>query len=622
MARKPTRKEQEEPSLAVLGRVLSENARRYARQYVIAFFFLALVAAATAFPAWIVRDIVNDVFRDQDLQAAYLIAGALFLAFTVRGLATYGYLYALGRIANNIVARYQRRIFDHLLNLGIGFHKSNRSAYLVGQINQNIIGMRGMLNDIVIVFARDLFTLVALICVMVLQDPYMSVLSLAVLPIIVFIMQRYVRRIRKVAKQEIDLNARVTSSIVENSQGMEIVKAFTMEGQMAQKMRDLTTQAEKRSNRIVQLNALTKPPTEILAGFAIAGVIAFGGYRVAELGHDAGGLLSFLTAAMLAYEPARKLASFRVSFEKSLVNARMLYALLDEPPRQADKENAKALEISAGQIDFENVHFAYLDGERVLDGVSIHARPGETVALVGPSGGGKSTMIALIQRFFDVGGGDIRIDGVNIADVTAASLRQQIAYVSQQPMLFEGSIRENIRFGRPDATDMEVTEAAKLAQAHDFIMDQPKGYETPVGELGGNLSGGQRQRLSIARAFLRNAPVLLLDEATSALDNESEHLVQEALDRLQKGRTTIVVAHRLSTIRKADRIYVIEKGKVVEEGTHTSLMENRDGTYARLHDITIDGPVPSTQRDSEKVSIASLAEARKRRKKAPGGSGP
>lgn len=570
---------------AIVKRVLSENWKLYKNQYFIAFILLGAVAASTAFVAYIVKNITNDVFVKQDLNAAFYISIAIFAVFTIRGLATYGYMNVLGKIGNNIVARYQRRVFDHLLSLGVQFHKSNRSAYIVGQINQNIIAMRTMMNDIVIIFARDLFTLIALIIVMLIQDWHMTVISLSVMPIIIYIMSRYVRRIRKVAKQEVDLNARVTSSLIENSQGMEIVKAFTMEEQVAEKMRYLTEQAEIRSNKIVKLNAKTKPPTEILAGFAIAGVVAYGGYRVAELNHDAGGMFSFLTAAMLAYEPARKLASFRVAFERSLVNARMLYEILDTPPRQSDKPDATEIQISKAEIEFKNVSFSYDDGDKILDCVSLFAKPGKTTALVGPSGGGKSTLILLAQRFFDLSGGEILIDKQNIADYTAKSLRANIAYVSQTAVMFEGSILENIRYGRPEATDAEVYEAAKQAQAHKFILEQPQGYDTPVGELGGNLSGGQRQRISIARAFLRDAPILLLDEATSALDNESELLVQQALDKLVKGRTTIVIAHRLSTIRNADSIYVIEAGKVTQEGTHASLMKKKTGTYARLHGI-------------------------------------
>lgn len=572
-------------SRAILNRVVKENWRQYFWQYVIAFFLLSIVAATTAFPAWIVYNIINDVFVQQDLNMAYWIAGAIFIAFTIRGFATYAYLNVLGRIGNNIVARYQRRVYNHLLKLGVGFFKSSRSAYLVGQINQNIIGMRDLMNNLITVFARDLFTLIAMLGVMIYRDPFMSVTSLMVLPILALVMSRYARRIRKVAREEVDLNSRVTSSIVESAQGIEIVKSFTMEDSLSKKVSGLTKQAEAQSNKIIQINAKTKPPTEILAGFAIAAVVAFGGYRVAKLGHDAGGLFSFLTAAMLAYDPARKLAAFRVSFERSLVNARMLYELLDTPQRQADRPGAKALKLTRGAIELKDIEFSYLPGERILKKISLKAQAGKTTALVGPSGGGKSTIISLIQRFFDVDKGAIMIDGQDIADVTSDSLRRNIAYVSQQPMLFEGTIMENIRYGRPDASDEEVFKAAKLAQAHKFILAQPDGYDTMVGELGGNLSGGQRQRLSIARAFLRDAPILLLDEATSSLDNESELLVQEALEYLMEGRTTIVVAHRLSTIRNADRIAVIEDGRLIEQGTHAALSKKKSGIYSRLLNI-------------------------------------
>jgi len=598
LASKPKIEISTDESLAVLKRVLSENWRTYIWQYALAFLFLLLVSASTAFPAWVVYNIVEDVFMRQDLNMAYYVAIGIFVAFTIRGFATYGYSYGLNKIANNIVARYQRRIFNHLLNLGVGFHKGNRSAFVVGQINQNIMGTRNMLNQIVTVFARDLMTLLAMMFVMVYRDPVMSISSLAVLPIIYFIMSRYVRRVRRVARKEVNLNSQVTSAVVESSQGIEVLKSFTMEPIFRGRMRGLTEATEKQANHIARLNAKTKPPTEILAGFAIAIVVAFGGYRVAELGHSPGGLFSFLVAAMLAYDPARKLASFRVSFEKSLVNARMLYELLDIPERQADKPDAKPFEFVKGQIDLKKVSFSYTgnDHEMVLNDMSISAKPGKTTALVGPSGGGKSTIISLIQRFHDLDSGTIEIDGQNIADITAKSLRSKIAYVSQQPMLFEGSIMDNIRYGAPDMNDDAVIEAAKLAQAHEFILDQPEGYDTPVGELGGNLSGGQRQRLSIARAILRDAPILLLDEATSALDNESEKLVQIALEELLKGRTTIVVAHRLSTIKNANTIYVIDDGRVLEKGTHNTLMRNKNGMYARLYGIGIAADTPKKGR--------------------------
>lgn len=569
----------------IVKRVFADNWPLYKKQFFFAALMLITIACVLPILALAMDPIAGEVFTENDIQLGYILGFTVFFVFTVRGFATLGHMYILGKVSNNIVARYQRRVFDHLLKLGVEYHKSTRSSYIVGLINQHIMNMRNMLNEVLIVFAKDLLSVIFLVSVMIYQDPLMSFLTLLVLPVIAMIIRSYTKRIKNIAKQEVSLNARVTSGLIENSQGMEILKAFTMESQMLQKMHDLTVRAEAQSNHIVRLNAKTKPATDILAGFAIGAVIAFGGYQVAAEGHDPGKLVSFLTAALLAYEPARRLSTFRVTFEKACVHASMLYELLDIPPRQADKPNAKELKLTKGAIEISDLHFAYNKNEPIIEGISLTAVAGKTTALVGPSGGGKSTLISLIQRFFDVKKGKILIDGQNIKNVTAQSLRKNIAYVSQQPILFEGSILENIRYGKPDASDDDIFEAAKLAQAHEFILEQLEGYDTLVGEMGANLSGGQRQRLSIARAFLRDAPILLLDEATSALDNESELLVQQALDSLMKGRTTIVVAHRLSTIRNASRIYVIEDGKVTQNGTHAALMKKKTGTYARLHGI-------------------------------------
>ena len=296
-------------------------------------------------------------------------------------------------------------------------------------------------------------------------------------------------------------------------------------------------------------------------------------------------MFAFITALLLAYDPARRLARLQVQLERALVNAQMIYEILDRPPRQADAPNAPTLQVSRGEIAFEDVTFGYHAGEPVLDRISFTARAGQTTALVGASGGGKSTIVALIERFYDCGAGRILIDGQDIATVTKASLRGQIAYVPQSPTLFEGTIRDNIRYGRPAASDAEVEEAARQAQAETFILAQPQGFETPVGEGGATLSGGQRQRLSIARALLRDAPILLLDEATSALDTRSETLVQAALERVMAGRTVLVVAHRLSTIVGADQILVIDRGMVAERGTHAELVERGQGLYARFHGV-------------------------------------
>lgn len=572
-------------TLALVRRIFNENFSNYRGQYALAIFCMLVVAATTAYSAYIIKDVVNKVFDDKNLAAAYTIAGMILLIFFVKGIAGFGQEVILKRIGNNIIARYQHRIYRHMLHLGVGFYHDTRSAYLVGQVNQNINGIKDLLNQVITVFVRDLLTFIGLIFVMIWQDPLMTAGSLIVLPIAGYVLSRYVKQVRQIAKKEIGINAGVASAMVETAQGITVVKAFTMEEQLLAKVGKQISTAELQSNKIALVNARTRPLTETLGGLAIAGAVAFGGWRVIALGGNPGALLSFLAAAMLAYDPARRLASFRVQFEKSLVNARMLYELLDTPPRQTDLPDAVEPDVKGGEIRVEGVNFAYHRGEPVLENVSFVAEAGKTTALVGPSGGGKTTLISLILRLFDVPSGRILVDGQDIRSVRIASLRRNIAYVSQQPILFEGTVTENIRYARPGATDEEVVAAARLAQAHDFIMAMPQGYDTAIGEMGSNLSGGQRQRVSIARAILRNAPILLLDEATSALDNESEKLVQAALDELMKGRTTLVVAHRLTTIRNADKIVVIEKGRVVEEGNHDALVDSGSGLYARLHSL-------------------------------------
>lgn len=571
---------------AIVKRVLSENFHLYRFTYFLAILCMIAIAATTAFSAYIIKDVVNEVFDDKKLSAAFGLAGIVLLVFFIKGMAGFGQHVLLNRIGNNIVARYQKRLYEHMLNLGVGYYSDTRSAFLVGQINQNLSGIRQLLNQLITVFARDLLSFIGLFYVMILMDPYMTIGSILVMPIAGFVISRYVKKIKKLARQNVNVNSHVASSMIETAQGISVLKAFTMEEQMQNRVGSLINKAERQANGIALINARTKPLTETLGGIAIASAIAFGGYRVIELDGNNGAMLAFLAAAMLAYEPARRLASFRVGFEKSLVNVRMIYELLDTPPRQADKPNAKLAKITKGKIEFKNIKFAYGSGdkigEQVLNDVSFIAESGKTTALVGPSGGGKTTLINLALRFHDLTSGTIKIDNQDISNIQVVGMRENMALVSQQPVLFEGSVADNIRFAKPDATQEQIEEAAKQAQAHDFILEMPQGYDTPISEMGSNLSGGQRQRLSIARALLRNARILLLDEATSALDNKSEKLVQHALDTLMKGRTTIVVAHRLSTIQNADKIVVIDRGNVVEQGNHKTLMRNKNGLYASL----------------------------------------
>ena len=600
-------------TLSIIARVAKENATGHVAGYVIAGCCLVIIAATTAFSAWIIRILVDDVFVDHNLQTAYIISGSIFVVYLIKGAATYVQDVQLNKIANNIVANYQTRVFRHLLKLGLGYYYKTRSAYLVGQINQNIAGVRNLLNMLVTVVLRDFLSVIALLAVMIYRDPLLSLLSLIIAPPVIIMVARFKLRVKRIARQSVDINSRVASSMQEATQGIQIVKAFTMEEQLGRKVKNLAAAAEERANKMARITARTSPLMETLGGIAVAGVVAYSSYNVIVLDGSPGDMMSFLTAMLLAYEPAKRLARLNVNLERSLVDARMIYEVLDTPLLQSDKSDAKIFALGSGEIRFEAVEFSYdsadSDTGTVIEKMSFVAKAGETTALVGPSGGGKSTIISLLQRFHDLDGGTINIDDQDIKDIKIASMRQHIAYVSQQPFLFEGTIADNLRYARPDASMEELIKAAKLAQAHDFILASSQGYDSQVGENGVTLSGGQRQRLSIARAILRNAPILLLDEATSALDNESEALVQSALETVMKNRTTIVIAHRLSTIANADTILVIEKGKVVDSGTHAELAARKSGIYARYNSLQAAGLSSLDGKDSELSAGAQSSNA-------------
>jgi ABC-type multidrug transport system fused ATPase/permease subunit len=578
----------------VLKRIIAENGREHVRGYVIAILCLAVVAGTTGFTAWIMEAVVNEAFANKRADLVAIICVSIFIAFVLRGFATYYQAVILSKIGNNIVARYQRRLFSHLMALSVGFFNEARSAYLAAQISQNVTGIRDVLNMTVTSVARDFLTLVALIGVMISKDWLLTLIVFVIAPPLIIGLRYVSRRLRSATRESVELNSHVLGAMQETIQGIAIVKAFTMEGQLKTKVEDIIGRAESRSNRIARLTERTAPMTETFAGFAISGVLAYAAYRSIYGGVLPGAFFSFVTALLMAYDPAKRLARLQVSMERAVVNARMIYEILDLQPRQADRADAKPLAVSDATVAFQNVRFGYSETETILKGVSFTAEGGKTTALVGPSGAGKSTVINLIPRFYDPVEGEILIDGQDIAHVTKQSLRNAIAYVSQQPYLFEGTIRDNIRYGRPDATDADIEEAARHAYAHDFILAQPLGYDTPVGENGVTLSGGQRQRLSIARALVRNAPILLLDEATSALDTESEQAVQKALDEAMSGRTVVVIAHRLSTVVRADKIIVMQDGQVAEEGTHEALAGRDNGLYARLN--SLQAPAGSTDK--------------------------
>ncbi len=572
-----------EGSVQLIKRLMLENARRYASRYALAFVFMGLVAASTAASAWIMKDVINEVFVNRDQTMVYLIAAAVMAIFTVKGVSTYGQTVVLSRIGNAIVADCQRRLFARVLEQDLSYFDRTPLGELTTRMQHNTAAARSVIDLIVVGLGRDILTIIGLVSVMIAQDPVLSAFALLIMPPAVIGVSLLVKRVRKHAKSQFVSTSRILSVVQETALGVRIVKAFGVENRMATSMNRAVADVEKQSNKIASLTARTSPLMETLGGFAVAGVILYGGYSVVQRGQDPGTFFSFITALLLAYDPAKRLARLQVNLNNSLVGVRLMYELIDDEPAFGDAPGASDLIVTKGEIQFEDVYFAY--GESAaLNGLTLTAEAGQSTALVGASGAGKSTLFSLIERFYVPRTGRILIDGQDISGVTMASLRASIAFVTQDTFLFDGTLRDNIAIGHPGASEEEIVQAAKDANAHDFILAQPGGYNAPAGEGGGNLSGGQRQRIAIARAMLRNAPILLLDEATSALDAESESKVQSALKRLMEGRTTLVIAHRLSTVRDVDQIHVMDRGRKIESGTHTSLYA-ADGTYRRLCEL-------------------------------------
>ncbi|BCG69008.1 ABC transporter ATP-binding protein [Mesorhizobium sp. 113-1-2] len=567
-------------------RLVKESFRQHMFGYGAAILSMLVVAGMTAASAWILREITNEFVIDKRVDRVNMIAGAVAGIFILKGLANFVQAYFMSRVGNAIIADRQRKIYDRILAQGIEFYHSTSSSDLITRMTNNAQAARNVLDLIVTSYVRDLVTLLALIGVMVWQQPVLSLICFVAGPVAIYGVNRILKRVRKFAAMEFRSVGQIIQVMQETAIGVRVVKSFNLEGLMRKRMYKAVADVEDRANNIAALEAVTSPVMETLAGLAIAGAVMVSGLLVLQGGQMPGNIMAFIAALLLAYEPAKRLARVRISLESGIVGVRMMFQLADAPLTLAEKPDAKPLRAGPGEIRFDAVSFAYQNGPPVLDRFDLTLAPGKMTALVGPSGGGKSTILNLIMRMYDPKSGKVLLDGQDISHATLASLREKIAYVSQDTFLFAGTIMHNIRLGRQDATDNEVIAAAKAANAHDFIMAQAKGYETDVGENGGLLSGGQRQRISIARAMLRNAEILLLDEATSALDAESEALFRDALQQLTEGRTTIVIAHRLSTVHQADTIVVLEGGKVVESGPHKALLK-QGGLYQKLYEYQL-----------------------------------
>ncbi|MBL8579163.1 MAG: ABC transporter ATP-binding protein [Mesorhizobium sp.] len=571
----------------LVARLLRESFREHAFGYGIAIVAMIVVAATTAASAWIMRDITNEFTGAKDLIVIYEIAAFVAVIFIVKGFATFFQTLFLSRAGNAIIADRQRKIYDRMLAHGIEFYHSYSSADLIMRMTQSAQAARGVVDTLVTSFIRDLFSVIGLVAVMAFQQPMLSLVAFVVGPIAIFSVNKLLKRTRKIMQKELASVSRIMRVMQETVFGARIVKSFNLESTMRNRMYEAVADVQKRANSIAALEAVTNPIMETLAGLAIASVVLISGYLVVQGGHTPGSVMAFITALLLCYEPAKRLARARVSLEAGMVGVRMMYEVTDRPLTMEEAPDAKPLADGPGEIRFDDVSFSYRENETVIKDLNIVFPAGKMTALVGVSGGGKSTVLNLIMRLYDPESGRVLFDGQDIKQATLQSLRDKIAYVSQDTFLFDNSVMQNIRMGRQDATDEEVVAAAKAANAHAFIKALPKGYKTGVGENGVLLSGGQKQRISIARAILRNAPILLLDEATSALDAESEALFRDALENLQEGRTTIAIAHRLSTVHRAHKIIVMDAGHAVEQGSHAELLAKSGGIYKKLHEYQL-----------------------------------
>lgn len=562
----------------LLFRLARDFGREHVLGYVAGAVLLGLISLSNTGVAWLLSPVLNGLAKSEALGDMRVFALEAFGLFFMRGLATFGSQVVLSRVGNNIVATAQRRVFERLLGQNVSYFQDRHSSEFIARLAFAANGVRDTLQLVIQGAARDVVSVTGLVIVMFVRDPVVAAISLVVVPIAGFGLSRLMQKVRRFARRSFEGSTQIVQTMGETVLGARIVRSFNLQDVMRQRMAQAVRMVETSANRIAVGGGLATMMADTLAGFAIAIAISYASWRVATQHGDFGSFGSFLGALLLAYEPAKRLGRFQVDVQNGLVGAGLIYEILDAPIGDEGRTGLAPLSVGAGRVSIEGAWYGYRAGEDVIRDLSVIAEPNQTTALVGPSGGGKSTILGLIQRFYAPRLGHVRIDGQDLAETDIASLRDRIAFVSQDVFLFRGSIRDNIALGRLGASQADIEAAARRANAHDFISQFAEGYDTAVGEQGAQLSGGQRQRVAIARALLKDAPILLLDEPTAALDSESEREVQKALDALRQGRTTVVVAHRLQTIINADKIVVIENGAAVEQGTHGELIA-RQGAY-------------------------------------------
>lgn len=574
----------EQGSLSLIRRLVRESLKPYRWVLLAATLCMVLVAASNSGPALLLQYVIDDVFVAKQRQYLWPIGGAVLALFLIKSLASYAQDVLLAYVGQHIIADTQNRLFGRLIHQDVAVFQSNSSGSLVSHFTYDINAMRDAVSNALVGVARDALSVIFLIGMAFYQDWLLALVSLVVAPLSIYPIQRLSKRMRRVARDTQTEMGGLTTSLSQAFQAIRVIKAYRLESFEQDHVRRLTASLSRLALQAAKAGAAAQPIVDSFGGLAVTVVIIYGGSRVIDGATTAGTFLSFIGAVLLAYQPMRSLSKVNVSLQTGLAAAQRVFALIDKAPALTESANATALPRVAADVSFEAVRFSYDGHEAALNGVEFSAPAGKITALVGPSGAGKSTVLNLIPRFYDPSEGRVLVGATDLRDVSFASLRDSIALVSQEVVLFDDSIGNNIRCGRLGASDDDVRQAAIAAAAVEFIDRLPEGMRSQVGEHGQRLSGGQRQRIAIARALLKDAPILLLDEATSALDTESERQIQIALGHLMQGRTTIVIAHRLSTVQNADLIHVFSQGRVVESGNHSQLYE-KGGLYARLYDL-------------------------------------
>jgi len=555
----------------------------YAGSWAFGMVFMLIEALMTAALAQLMQPLMDRVLGGKETNLIVPFGFTILAVFTIRGLSSYMHSIIMNKVGQRIVGDIQKDLFSHFMSLDLAFFHANPSGQLISRVVNDVSIMRMAVSETTAAFGKSLLTLFFLIIVMIVQDWKLAICALVIFPFATLFVANIGRKIRKVSKSIQGETAILSDRLSQIFQGIRQVKAYGAETYEGAKAGGAIDKVRNLMVKSIRIGNLATPVNEILIGSVICSLVIYGGYRIADGTMSLGQLVAFLTAFTLAYEPMKKLARLNNSIQMGIGAADRVFEMMDMKPTILEKSGAPDLDAANAEIKFDNVSFLYDQKEqRALDGISFTARPGKVTALVGPSGGGKSTIINLIPRFYDPQSGSISVNGSDLKNITIKSLRRHIALVSQDITIFDDTVEANIAYGAPDASEDDIHRAAKAAAADAFINELENGYKTRLGEDGVKLSGGQRQRIAIARAILRNAPILLLDEATSALDNESEKAVQAALQELEKGRTTIVIAHRLSTVQTADQIIVLDKGQIVEQGRHEELLKN-NGLYARMY---------------------------------------